>query len=84
MSQKSRFTLPIDKQHGKSAQAMLNATPQNIYHIEGSLQNQLSWKNLLLLIQKILGLLVHTLADDEKFPILNRDSLAILIQMQLS
>ena len=33
---------------------------------------------------KILGLLVNTLATDEKYPVLNRDNLTIPIQMQLS
>ena len=33
---------------------------------------------------QLLGLLVNTLADDEKYPLLNRDNLAIPIQMQLS
>ena len=31
----------------------------------------------------MLGLLVNTLAADEKFPILNRDNLTIPVQMQL-
>ena len=31
----------------------------------------------------MLGLLVNTLAADEKYPVLNRDNLAIGIQMQL-
>ena len=33
---------------------------------------------------KILGLLVNTLATDEKYPVLNRENLTIPIQMQLS
>ena len=33
---------------------------------------------------KILGLLVNTLATDEKYPVVNRDNLTISIQMQLS
>ena len=31
-----------------------------------------------------MGLLVNTLAADEKYPVLNRDNLTIPIQMQLS
>ena len=31
-----------------------------------------------------MGLLVNTLAADEKYPVLNRNNLTILIQMQLS
>ena len=38
----------------------------------------------LLLTCKVLGLIVNTLAGDEKFPNLNRDNLTVPIQMQLS
>ena len=62
MAKKNRFRRRFDKQHGKRAQALLKSTPQHIYHIEGSLHNQLSRKNLLLVIWKIFGLLGHTLA----------------------
>ena len=37
----------------------------------------------LLLTCQILGLLVNTLADDEMYPVTNRDNLKIQIQMQL-
>ena len=33
---------------------------------------------------QILGLLVNTLAADEKYPLFNRDNLKIAIQLQLS
>ena len=42
------------------------------------------WKKSLLLTCKILRLLVHTFAADEKCPILNRHKLRIHIQIQLS
>ena len=38
----------------------------------------------LFLTCQILGLLVNTLAADEKYPLLKRDNLTIPIQMQLS
>ena len=41
-------------------------------------------KKSLLLTCEILGLLVNTLAANEKYPVLNRDNLTIPIQMQLS
>ena len=41
-------------------------------------------KKSLLLTWKILGLLVNTLSAEEKYPVLNRDNLLRLIQMQLS
>ena len=84
MSKKCRFTGPFDKQHGKRAQALLKSASQHHYHIHRSLLNKLSWKKSLLLTCKILGLLVNTLAADEKYPVFKRDSLTIPIQMQLS
>ena len=44
----------------------------------------MSWKKSLLLRWKTLGLLVNTLAANEKYPVLNRDNLMIPIQMKLS
>ena len=84
MFKKSYFRGPFDKQHGKRAQALLKSASQHLYHIHRSLPRKLSWKKSLLLTCKILGLLVNTLAADEKYPVLNRDNLAIPIQMQLS
>ena len=84
MSKKSRFRGPFDKQHGKRAQALLKSASQHLYHIHRSLPRKLSWKKSLLLTCKILGLLVNTLAADEKYPVLTRDNLTIPIQMQLS
>ena len=46
--------------------------------------SQLTWKKSLLLTCQILGLLVNTLASDEKSPLLKRDNLTTPIQMQLS
>ena len=84
MSVKSSFRGAFDKQHGKRAQALLKSWSQHLYQIHLSLASQLSWKNSLLLTCKILGLLVNTLATDEKYPVVNRDNLTIPIQMQLS
>ena len=84
MSKKSRFREPFDKQHGKRAQALLKSASQHLYHIHRSLPRKLSWKKSLLLTCQILGLLVNTLAADEKYPALNKDKLIIPIQMQLS
>ena len=44
----------------------------------------MSWKKSLLLTCQILGLLVNTLAADEKYPLLKRDNLMTPIQMHLS
>ena len=84
MSKKFCFRGCFDKQHDKRAQALLKSASQHLYHIHRSLPRKLSWKKSLLLTCKILGLLVNTLAADEKYPVLNRDNLTIPIQMQLS
>ena len=84
MSKKPHLREPFDKQHGKHVQELLKSTSQHLYHIHSSRPGQLSWKKSLLLTCQILGLLVNTLAADEKYPVLNRDNLTILIQMQLS
>ena len=84
MSKKSHFRGCLDKQYGKRAQALLKSASQHIYHIHWSLAQKLCSKKPLLLKCQILGLLVNTLASDEKYPVLNRDNLTIRIQMQLS
>ena len=84
MSKKCRFKGQFDKQHGKRAKPLLKSAWQHLYHIHWSLPSQLSWKKSLFLTCQILGLLVNTLAADEKYPVLNRDNLTIPIQMQLS
>ena len=71
MSKKSRFRRPFNKQHGKRALALLKSASQHLYHIHLSLPSQSSLKTGLLLTCQMLGLLVNTLAADEKFPILN-------------
>ena len=83
MSKNSRLRGPFDKQHGKRAQALLKSASQHLYHIHRSLPRKLSWKKSLLLTCQILGLLVNTLAADEKYPVLIRYNLMIPIQMQL-
>ena len=84
MSKKPRFREPFDKKHFKGAQAVLKSSSQHLYAIDSSLPSQYTWKKSLLLTCQILGLLVNTLAADEKYPLLKRDNLTIPIQMQLS
>ena len=83
MSKKSQFREPLDKQYVKGSQALLKTVSQHFDQIHWSLTRKLSWKKSLLLISQILGLLVNTLAVDEKYPVLNRHNLTIPIQMQL-
>ena len=84
MSKTSRFRETFDKQHRKRAQTLLKSSSHQLYDIHWSLPSQLSWKKSLLLTCQILGLLVNTLAADEKYPLLNRDNWALPIHMQLS
>ena len=84
MSEKFSFRGCFDKQYGKHAQIQLNSASQHLYHVYWSLARKFCSKKSLLLTCQILGLLVNTLAADEKYPVLNRDNLTIPIQMQLS
>ena len=84
MSKKSRFRECFDKQYGKCGQTLLKSASQHLYHIHWSLARKLCSKKSLLLTCQILGLLVKTLAANEKYPLLNRNHLTIPIQMQLS
>ena len=84
MSKKPGLREPFDKQHGKSAQAMLKSASHHLNPIHWSMPSHLSWKTSLFLTCQILGLLVNTLAADGKYPVLNRDNLTIPTQMQLS
>ena len=84
MYKKSRCRRCFDKQHDKHVQALLKSASEDLYHIHQSLPKKFSWKKSLLLTWKILGLLVNTLAANEKYSVLNRDNLTIPIQMQLS
>ena len=84
MSKKSSFRGCFDKQYGKCPQTLLKSASQRLYHIHLSLESKLCSKKSLLLTCQILGLLVKTLAANEKYPLLKRDNLTIPIQMQLS
>ena len=83
MSKKSLFRRCFDKRYGKRAQALLKSASQHLYHIKWSLATKLCSNKSLLLTCLILGLVLITLATDEKYLVLNRDKLTIPIQMQL-
>ena len=84
MSKKPWLREPFGKQHGKRAGALLESASQQLCHIHWSMPSKLSWETSLLITCEILGLLVNTLAPDEKYPVLTRDNFTIPIQMQLS
>ena len=52
------FTRPFEKWHGKRSQTPLKSALQHLHQIYWSLWIKLSWKESLLVIQKIFGLLV--------------------------
>ena len=81
---KSCFRGCIDKQHGKCAQALLKSASRHLDHLRWSRPSQLSVRKSLLLICKILGMFVKTLAADENYLVLHRDNLTIQIKMRLS
>ena len=83
MSKKSRFKGCFDQQYGKRAQGLWKSASQHLYHIQWSLARKFISKKSLLLTCKILGLLFNTFATDEKYPVLKKYNLTILIQMQL-
>ena len=74
----------IDKQYDERAQRLLKSASQHLCHIHSSLATKLCSKKSCFFTCQVLGLLVNTLAADEKYPVLNRDNLTIPIQMQLS
>ena len=84
MSKKFHLIGPFHKQHGKRTQTLFKSPSQLPDHIHWSLTRKLCSKKSLLLTSQILGLLVNTLAADERYSVLNRDNLTIAIQMQLS
>ena len=83
MSKKSRFRGCFDNQYGKRVQALLKPASQHFNHFHRSLSSKFGWKKSFLLTCQILGVLVNTLATDEKYPVLNKDNLTIPIEMQL-
>ena len=84
MSKKSCFRRCIDKQYGKRAQTLLKSASEHLDHIHRSLPTKLSRKKSLLLTCKIMGLLVNTLAADEKYLVFHSDNLTLPIEIQFS
>ena len=84
MSKKSCFSGCIGKQYGKHSQALLKYVSKHLYRIHCSLERKFCSKKFPLLTRYVLGLLINTLAPDEKYPVLNRNNLTLPIRMQLS
>ena len=75
ISKKSCFRRPLNKQHGKWAKELLKSAQQQLCHIYWSLWKHLNWKNLLLVICKILGLVFNTMIADDKYSPLYKSNL---------
>ena len=84
MSKKSPFRGLFDKQHGKPDKALSKCMLYHLYYIHWSLPSELTGQKSLLLTCQVSGLLVITLASDEKYPFLKRDNWTIAIEMKLS
>ena len=84
MSEISGFRRASDKQYVKRDQTLLKSEQQHLYHIHWALWMQLSRKNSLIVICKILGLFLNILTLCHKYSLLNRDKLKQQIKMQLS
>ena len=84
MSQKSRFRLPFQKEHGKQASILFKFERQHLYHIYWSTRRQLSCKKSLLVTCKSLRLFVNTMSAVDKCSLPHTDNLMEPIHMNLS
>ena len=84
MCKKSRFRLPLQKEHGKRVSALFKSERQHLYHINWSMGRQLNCKNSLLVIWKILRPFVNILNSVDKYSLPNREYLMQPIQIKLS
>ena len=78
------FRVPLDNQHGKPTQTLLESERRNVYQIYWSLWSQLSLKNSLFLKCKTLRPSVNTFTAHDKYSVLNRQYLQHPIHTQLS
>ena len=84
MCKKSRFRLPLQKEHGKLVSTLFKFERQDLYHSYWSTGRQLSSKKSLLVISESLRLFLNTMSVVGKCSLPNRDNLMQPIHMQLS
>ena len=84
MCKKSPLRRPFDKWHVKRVKTLLKPEKQQLYNTYWPLWRQFSWKKLLLVIIKILGLFVNPLTADDKYSFVNRGYLLQHLEMHLS
>ena len=84
MCKKSRFRLPLQKEHGKQVRTDFKSEREYLRHIYCSMGRQFSGKKSLLVIWKSLRLFVNTMNAVDKCSLPNRDTLMQPIHMDLS
>ena len=84
MSKKSCLRVRFNKQHGKRAQTLFKSRRGQFYHIYWLLWRQMSLKNSLIVICKILRLFVNTFIAFDKSCVFSRECLRHPIHMELS
>ena len=84
LDKKSRLRGPLDRQHGKRAETLIQSQRQHFYHLLESLSRQFSSKGPLLVRWKILRLFWNKPTADDKLFLLSRENLMQPIHMHLS
>ena len=84
MCKKSRFGLPLKKEHGKRVSTMFKSQRQHLRQIYCSKWREFSCKKSLLYICQRLRLFVNTMSAVAKCSLPNRENLMQPIHMQLS
>ena len=84
MCKKSRFRLPLQKDHGKRVSNLLKSEGQHLQDICSSTGREFGGTKFLLVIWKSLRLFVNTMSAVDKCSLPNRDNLIQPIHMQLS
>ena len=67
MPKKPSVRTLIDSQHIKGSERLLKSARQYFCHIFSSLQKEISCKNSVLVVSKILRMFVNILTPDEKY-----------------
>ena len=84
ITKKSRFRLPLQKEHGKPVSTLFKSEREHLQHNYYSTGTQFSCKKSLLGIRQRLRLFLNTMSAVDKCSLPNRDNLMQPIHMQLS
>ena len=83
LSKKRLVRTPFASQHINREQTFVKSSWQNSYQISSSPWGKVIWKISPLVICEILGVFVHTLTTDDKYPVRYCENLSSSIQMEL-